>query len=383
MKVLNVNFAIDTAIGGGTGERTFQMSRFLGRSGVDCAVLTLDLGITPDRLAALDGVSVTALRCVLPRYFVFPLPERRIADLVAWADIVHLMGHWTLLNAAVYREARRAGKPYVVCPAGALPIFGRSPILKAIYNRVVGVQIVSQATACIAITDKERPDFHSYGVDDDRIFKIPNGIDPDEFSLADPAAFRHRFGLPHGRLILYVGRLHELKGPDLLLRAFADLPATCADFHLVFAGPDGGQLDKLKAMTAEAKIVERVHFLGHIGGKDKADAYAAASLVAIPSRREAMSIVVLEAGACATPVLITDQCGFDQVEQIGGGKVVPATVKGLKEGLLAMAARPQQLPEMGARMAAFTRQNFSWQSIVLQHRDLFEQLLAGGRNSQR
>jgi glycosyltransferase involved in cell wall biosynthesis len=96
-----------------------------------------------------------------------------------------------------------------------------------------------------------------------------------------------------------------------------------------------------------------------------------------------MSIVVLEAGACATPVLMTDQCGFDQIEQIGGGKVVPATVEGLKQGLQALAARPQDLPEMGARLAAFTRQNFSWESVVLQYRDLFEQLLTRGTDSRR
>jgi glycosyltransferase involved in cell wall biosynthesis len=324
---------------------------------------------------------VTQLRCILQRYYVFPLPERRIAELVKWADIVHLIGHWTLLNAAVYRQASRAGKPYVLCPAGALPIFGRSPILKAIYNKMIGVRIVREASACIAITDKERPDLHAYGVDDDKIFKIPNGIDPEEFEAADPASFRRQFGLRDDPLILYVGRLHELKGPDLLLRAFIDARDKLKDHHLVFAGPDGGELQKLTSITAEANLTARVHFLGYISPKSKIDAYAAASLVAIPSRREAMSLVVLEAGICGTPVLISDQCGFDQIEEIGGGKVVSATAEGLREGLVALLTGPGRLHEMGARLAAFTRQNFLWESVVQRYKRLFEQLLACGGKS--
>ena len=376
MKVLNVNFAIDTAVGGGTGERTFQMSRFLNRCGVQCAVLTLDIGVTPERLAQLQGVRVVPLHCVLPRYFVFPFPERRIAELVGWADIVHLMGHWTMLNGAAFREARRLHKPYVMCPAGALPILGRSPILKAIYNKAVGLDMVRGASACIAITDKERPDFHSYGVDDDKIVTIPNGIDPDAFAPPDPESFRREFGLSSAPIILFAGRLQELKGPDLLLRAFAQAQPALARFQLVFAGSDGGELARLRSIATETGVSDRVHFVGHLGDRQKAAAYATASLVAIPSRREAMSIVVLEAGICATPVLLTDQCGFDQVEQIGGGKVVAPTVEGLKTGLLALLDEPQRLSTMGRQLATFAREGYSWASIVRRHIDLFESVLA-------
>lgn len=378
MKLLNVNIAIDTGIGGGTGERTFQMSRFLGKAGIDCAILTLDLGITAERLSALGGVAVTLLPCIWQRYYVFPLPEPRIAKLVEWADVVHLMGHWTLLNAAVYREARRLEKPYVVCPAGALPIYGRSTVLKHFYNRLIGTRIVRHASAHVAITEKERAHFHAYGVIDNRMFTIPNGIDAEEFSAGDAEAFRRDFGLPDKPLILFVGRLAEIKGPDLLLRAFVELRSELKDFQLVFVGPDGGQLQNLKAIAAGARLMDRIHFLGHVSQKSKVDAYATARLLVIPSRREAMSIVVLEAGICETPVLITDQCGFDQIERIGGGKIVTATVEGLKGGLVSLLARPRPLPDMGKKLAAFTRQHFLWESIAGRYQQLFELLLSRG-----
>ena len=73
-----------------------------------------------------------------------------------------------------------------------------------------------------------------------------------------------------------------------------------------------------------------------------------------------MSIVVLEAGMTKTPVLLTDRCGFDAVESIGGGKVVPATVEGLEAGLAKLLDRPEVLRPMGIRLYRYVSENFTW-----------------------
>jgi len=375
MRILNVNASIDPVTGGGTAERTYQLSRFFVRRGVECSVLTLDVGITDERLQGLAGVEVTALRCLAPRYYVFPLPEPRIDALVNWADVVHLTGHWTLLNAAVYRAARRAGKPHVVCPAGALPRYGRSRALKASYNWVVGRKIVRDARACVAISSNEIAQFAEYGVPAGRVTVIPNGIDPEEFAKPDPGGFRARFGLPDAPLILFMGRLNSIKGPDLLLRAFADARLASRGYILVFAGSDDGLLDTLKAGAAHAGVTGSVRFIGHVGARDKAGAYYASELLVIPSRQEAMSIVVLEAGICNRPVLITDRCGFDEVERIGGGRVVPASVDGIRSGLLGMLGDAEGLPAMGQRLGEFVRRNFLWEFACRRYLDLFSTLL--------
>ncbi|MGH8761386.1 MAG: glycosyltransferase, partial [Burkholderiales bacterium] len=122
MHILNVNMSLDAVEGGGTAERTVQMSRHLVRSGVPCTVLATNLGWSPARAKDFEGIEVIALPCVWKRYYLFGPALRRIRDAVARADVVHLMGHWTLLNALTYLYARHFGKPYVVCPAGALPI---------------------------------------------------------------------------------------------------------------------------------------------------------------------------------------------------------------------------------------------------------------------
>jgi glycosyltransferase involved in cell wall biosynthesis len=379
MRILNVNASIDPVTGGGTAERTYQLSRFFVRQGAECALLTLNVGITDERLRGLAGVEVTALQSLMPRYHLFPLPEPRIAALVDWADVVHLTGHWTLLNAAVYRAARRAGKPHAVCPAGALPRYGRSRVLKASYNWVVGRKIVRNALACVAVAGNEMAQLAEYGVLPERVTVIPNGIDPEEFATPDPAGFRAKFGLSDAPFILFMGRLNSIKGPDLLLKAFAEAALATRGYSLVFAGSDDGMRDKLKAAVAQAGVSGNVRFIGHVGARDKASAYCASELLVIPSRQEAMSIVVLESGICNRPVLITDRCGFDEVERVGGGRVVPASVNGIRSGLLGMLGDAERLPAMGQRLGDYVRRNFLWEFASRRYLELFSSLLESGR----
>jgi glycosyltransferase involved in cell wall biosynthesis len=115
------------------------------------------------------------------RYYIPIGRYFKLIELVRDADIIHIMGHWTLINAIVYLISRAYNKPYVFCPAGALPLFGRSVILKKIYNLIIGNQIIKNANGWIAVTKTELSDFLYYGISQSNINIIPNGVDIDDF----------------------------------------------------------------------------------------------------------------------------------------------------------------------------------------------------------
>jgi glycosyltransferase involved in cell wall biosynthesis len=376
VKVLNVIQLLDPHLGGGTVERTFQMSRNLLRQGVECTILTTDIGLTPERLNSLEGAQVVALPSLNRRFYLPRWSRSLVRELVRKADVVHLMNHWTMINALVYLEVREQGKPYVICPAGALPLSGRSRLLKKAYNFMIGGAMVRNADRMIAISGNEIQEYLRYGGRPERVEVIPNGIDGDDFTNSDRAAFLTRHGLPDRPSILFVGRLNRIKGPDLLLRAFLKLERKFADWQLVLAGPDEGMLAELEAMVSAAGAAGRVFFPGFVAGADKSAAYHAADLLVIPSRQEAMSIVALEAGICSTPVLLTDQCGFAEVEKAGGGLVVAATANGLRGGLekllsLSFAERTA----MGGRLQGLVMKNYLWDSVIKRFIDIYEELL--------
>jgi glycosyltransferase involved in cell wall biosynthesis len=376
LKVLNVNHLLDPHTGGGTAERTIQMSRALSDASIDCRIITLDIGLDERLIDQLKSVAVMALPCINKRFFIPSVSYNTLLNAVKNVDIIHIMGHWTILNALVYKVANHIGKPYVVCPAGALPIFGRSKLIKTLYNKIIGQNIVRNAEACIAISPDEIDHFKNYGVSSDKATIIRNGINPTDFQLKDESLFRTEFSLNNIPYILFMGRLNSIKGPDLLLEAFCRIADNIFPYRLVFAGPDGGMLETLKAIAKKHHCEDRVRFLGYVGGNDKAQAYNEADLLAIPSRQEAMSIVVIEAGATATPVLITDQCGFNVVDEIGGGKVVTATIDGLSKGLLELIEKRKQLKTMGNNLKRYTLENYTWESLVNQLLSLYRNILS-------
>ncbi len=276
------------------------------------------------------------------------------------------------MNALVYFIAKRHNKPYVVCPAGVLLIYGRSKILKMLYNWVIGRRLIQNAAKHIAITADEIPQFGTYGVSKDSVTIIPNGIDPEEFKDDKVDDFRAKYGLGSVPFILFMGRLDPAKGPDLLLKAFCNAREHLLSYHLAFAGPDLDKSPELRAMVANYNLENRVHFLGYVGGLDKSRAYHAADLLVIPSRREAMSIVVLEAGISGTPVLMTDQCGFNEIAEAGGGMVVP--LEGLEKGLVDMLGNPASLKTKGEKLRAFVSKYFLWDTIIDKYIQLYNEV---------
>lgn len=377
MKVLCVNSSIDPFSGGGTAERTVQIAIHLARKGIETSILTSDRGVDEKLYNRISGIKLHTLPLIAERYPIPKIWVPHVVKIIKEIDIVHLMNHWTAFNAVVYVLCRCFGKPYVICPAGALPIFGRSRQLKRIYNIVIGNTIIQNATAHVGITENETRQFIIYGVDPKRVTIIPNGIDPKDFIDRNEDGFRKKFGIGNHPFILFVGRLNPIKGPDLLLEAFAGILSQLPDYHLVFAGPDEGMLQSLHAFVESRKIQHSVHFIGYITGKEKSWAYHAAELLAVTSRQEAMSIVALEAGCTATPVLLTDVCGFDQVETIGGGVIVRPTVTDIKDALCNLLQDPPGMEKMGSALEKFVLENFTWDAVVDRYVSLFHIILNG------
>lgn len=380
MNVLNVNSFIDVKTGGGTAERTFKMSRFLALQGTKCTVLTIDTGANESVIEALKPADIFFTGLFCRRYPVPIIRWKHIIKLVKNADVVHLMGHWSILNALVYVAIRRCNKPYVVCPAGALPLFGRSTHLKKIYNFLIGRKIIRNASAWIAVTSAEFAHFESYGIPASQVTVIPNGVSAEEFLEVDVEAYKSSIGLAGKPIILFMGRLNLIKGPDLLLQAFALIHNKIDKFHLVFAGPDEGMKSMLVEMAEKNNISKYVHFLGYVGAREKSAAYHMASLLVVPSRQEAMSIVALESAMCATPVMLTDQCGFSEVKSIRSDFEVSADITGIADGLVSLLEEPEKLKKDAVLLKEFVCKKFEWNSIILMYIDLYESILARSKN---
>ena len=131
-----------------------------------------------------------------------------------------------------------------------------------------------------------------------------------------------KYGIPvDARLVLFLGRLSEKKSPELLLEAFAQLPAELENraVWLAFAGPDeSGMLHRLEELARARGVRARVVFSGAIFEAEKWAAYCDADVFVLPSQNENFGNTALEAAACGTPAVITENYAslFDPIEAL-------------------------------------------------------------------
>lgn len=183
------------------------------------------------------------------------------------------------------------------------------PLLRHILSRADAITTVSQLTA--------RTVQEAYGADPRRVTIIPNGVDFDFWSWKPAGDATGR-----SRTVLSVGRLHPVKGHDVLLRAFAIVLARVPDARLAIFG-DGNFRKALEDLAVELQIAHAVSFAGQAGAEDVRAAMRQASCFVLPSRSEGLPLALLEAMAAGLPVVATRVGGVPEVIDGNMAALVP------------------------------------------------------------
>jgi glycosyltransferase involved in cell wall biosynthesis len=311
---------------GGQPRSAYEMAKSLVERGHAVEVLTTDSG-GPHRLSVggdgetrvVHGITIRHYRnlsnALAYRYRVFlPLKLfKEVAQRIRAADVVHIHELRSLLSVAAAFASVRQSIPFVLSPHGGLRHLGRGR-LKTIFDNLWGHRILKAAAGVLAISPIEEQDALAMRVPAEKIFRVPNSVDGlSADSVARDNDFRQRRGLGTGRLVVFLGRLHRVKGADLLLEAFARV---CHDeegggVHLVLAGPDDGEGARLHEIVGRLNLHDRVTFTGYLDQKEKFEALSNSHLVVVPSRSEVFAITAVEALICSRPVLLSSACGLD------------------------------------------------------------------------
>jgi len=368
VRVLLTTVSLDAERGGGTAERTMHIARHLKALDTNCQVVAIEGGRYAEQLIA-NSIPVYITGSVRIRFQIPLLNILRLRQLVQQADVIHVLGYWNVLSAAICFLAHHAGKPYALSAAGEFAALEAPRPDQRVFHALLGKRMVAHASSIIAITTLERKQIvRQLGVEPERVTVISNGVEEAPASAEPDRVF------PRGHFILFMGRLAPIKGPDLLLEAFAALKRQDPNLMLVFAGSDFGMRAILEKRVHELGLDSRVLFTGFADEHQRWVGYRRATLLAVPSRSEAMSLVALEAGAAGTPVLLTDQCGFNDVQTFGGGRVVTADVEGLRDGLQDMLADGADLVGMGQKLRNFVLASYAWPTVAKQLSEHLSQL---------
>ena len=255
-------------------------------------------------------------------------------------------------------------------------------------TRAIGEeQVVAASTGLIANTDAEAASLVSlYDACPDNVFVVAPGVDLQSFSPGEgKAAARVKLNIaPDAIMITFVGRIQPHKGPDVLLKAAAEMvshsPYLRAKLAVVIMGGASGsvnELEKLKTLAKFLKIEDVTHFVDPVSRTVLPDWYRASDLVCVPSYSESFGLVALEAQACGTPVVATAIGGLRTAvsDGISGSLVDGHDPKAWSAVISRLLAEPQRrlLLSMGAVEHA---SHFGWENTARKTLDVYDWALS-------
>lgn len=283
-------------------------------------------------------------------------------------DIVHLHEFRTVENLLVTPIASEHHKPIILSPHGTLTYDTGRSLLKSIWDKILSPRITSHIQHVVALAQAELEDAQATWEQFANIpnFSIvPNGVSFNDYAnLPDARTFREKYQLGDARIILFMGRLHQRKGVDVLVKAFKK--ANLSNTKLVIAGPDEGMLPTLEALANDNIILT-----GYLSGEDRLSALASTDVFALPAIGEGLSMAVLEAMASGLPVLLSHGCNLPEAETAHAGYVVDVDEREIASALERLFSDPENLQQMGQNAQSLIRQKFTWEIVAQQMEDVY------------
>ncbi len=335
MKILHVISSIDPA-SGGPPEGLRQLRQSLTLQGVQSDICCCD---PPD--AGYLAAGRPGLVALGPSQLRYAFNRRLFGWLARYSagyDAVIVNGIWQFHGLAVWLALRGGNVPYFVFTHGMLdPWFRqRYPLKhakKLLYWTLCERHILRDARAVLFTAEEERvrarQSFPFYQCRE-LVTSYGTALPPQDGERLRAGFLAAHPGLRGRRLLLFLGRIHEKKGGDLLVQAFAAVAGSDPALHLVMAGPcDAEMRARLERIAGLCGVGARITWTGMLEGDAKWGAFYAADAFCLPSHQENFGVAVAEALGCGLPVLISDKVNiWRETERSGAGLVAPDSLAG-------------------------------------------------------
>jgi glycosyltransferase involved in cell wall biosynthesis len=367
---------------GGPVKCVHAMAMGLKKLGIDITVVTTsergqrDLPRVPVGLKEINGVPVYYFNRIGPaRYFVSLGMIRYLLKHLNTFDIVHIHGLWNFPAFFGSRLSQICKRPYLITLHGLLVQWAMSQksIKKLVYMILFDEKTLAHSLRIHFTSEFEKrssikkfPDYKSV--------LIPDPIDIEKFLCLEP--------LPNKRsgkekiVLSIIGRLHPVKGFDLLLSALPKLKSVC-DFELMIIGPDeGNYLAKIRGLADSLSLTDQIKYSGLLSDDLLAGAYEKSDIIVVPSYQENFGMSAAEGMASARPVIVSSKVGIaDIVEKYSAGWVFEPSIDSLASLLKTVVQQPGLLRSYGLNGRKAALENFTDTGVAKKLSEVYEEIL--------
>lgn len=390
MKIVHVpHFFVPCLSAGGVVNAAYQIAKKQVDSGNIVHVYTCDackkrLKMDNSYDVDVNGITVDYFKNVSNRFKLITMLDTplfapfRIRKNIKFYDIVHIHEHRQVLAILSAYYAYKNNIPYVVQAHGSVLPFFQKQTLKNIFDKLFGFNILYNASKVFALTEIEKEQYIKMGVEEEKIEIVPLGINLEEYSnLPKKGVFREKFGISSSdKVILFVGRIHKIKGLDLLVSSFRELLLDCPDSNmkLVIVGPDDGFLNELEKIISEFSIGENVIITGPLYNKEKQEALVDCNLFVMPSQYESFTTSGLEAMACSKPIVLTKNNHIHNWVDGNVGISCDYDVISLKSAIKKVLFSPELSLKFSQEALKLVQEKYNWDIINSQIINIYKSI---------
>jgi glycosyltransferase involved in cell wall biosynthesis len=269
-------------------------------------------------------------------------------------DLVHIHGTMHFPSFAACAAARAADVPYVVSPLGSVQPWSlaQKRWKKLPYWTLIEHRNLKGAAALHAASEREADAIRAL-LPNARVILSPRGMEPLNLPIVERSP----------RKIVFLGRIHKVKGFDVLIPALSQVCAAMPGVETVFAGPDDdGEWRRVVRLLENSRPRPAFRYIGAVSGDEKWRLLATSTVLVLPSHTENFGMAVLEALACGTPVVASKNTPWSAVEERGAGFWVTNSPDQLASALVAILGNPALASRMGKAALALAKE-YSWPTI--------------------
>ncbi|MCR4425334.1 MAG: glycosyltransferase family 4 protein [Firmicutes bacterium] len=222
-----------------------------------------------------------------------------------------------------------------------------------------------------------------FGVPEDKIEVIPNGVFPEQFREADVDMWRERYAAPGEDVILYVGRLVHEKGVHLLVEAMPKILQYWPAARLIIAGR-GPAEGHLRDLGNRLGLGGKVSLVGFVSDEARNALYRMARVAVVPSLYEPFGITALEAMAAGTPLVVADTGGLSETVEhsVNGWKFYSGNSGSLADAVLHLLHEPATAKGLAEAALRAIGDVYDWKKIAQRTIEVYGEVLHKARQAR-
>lgn len=290
-------------------------------------------------------------------------------------DLIHNHSLWMMPNVYPGEAARRHSIPLVVSPRGTLSEWAMQSgsAVKKVFWPLLQRPALAATTCFHATAESEYEDIRRMG------FRQPVAIIPNGIDIPKLPPKKHS----DSRALLFLGRIHPVKGLDMLLPAWRAVQDRFPEWRLRIVGPDNsGYLSQMQHLASELHL-ERIEFCGSLFGAQKWQMYGQADLFVLPTYSENFGMTVAEALAAGTPAIVTKGAPWAGLKLKQAGWWIDIGIDPLVACLEdALSRTTDNLGEMGQCGRGWMEAEYSWVHVGRQMAETYRWILSGGNKPE-